>query len=310
MESVDKYQIKALKKQIFISNLKAWIIGVILIAELLFIGLYLTKSGLLGGMTSPGGNKVAVIHYDKEVTEPYTAKIMEKLESIRRDNSYKAVLFIMSSPGGSPAASEELSAYLRAFQEDKNITMYIESIAASGGYYIASAIRPLIANKNAIVGSIGVIMPHYNLEELAKKVGVSEDYLAAGKFKKPISMFKEIDEENRNYMIEHLLKPTYENFINTVALNRGLKPSQIRPFADGKIYIANAPQIRGILVDEISTLYRVRAKIRKALGGKQVAFVPVSVEKTVPFLPKLKLDLDLSLLLEQWREAKEKLSFH
>ncbi len=300
MESVDKYQIKALKKQIFISNLKAWIIGVILIAEIAFIGLYFTKSGILGTVATPIGNKVAVIRYNKEVTEPYTTKIMEKLDNIRKDKSYKAVLFIMSSPGGSPTASEELSEYLADFQKDKNITMYVESIAASGGYYIASAVRPLIANKNAIVGSIGVIMPHYNLGELAKKVGVSEDYLAAGKFKKPISMFKEIDEENRKYMTEHLLKPTYENFINSVAKNRGLKPEQIRPYAEGKIYVANAPEIQGILVDEISTLYRVRAQMRRSLGDEKLEFVTIQMEKQFPFLPELKVDLNLKSLTQQF----------
>ena len=300
MDSVDKYQIKALKKQIFISNLKAWIVGVILIAEIIFIGIYFTKSGILGAVATPMGNKVAVIRYNKEVTEPYTTKIMEKLDKIRKDSNYKAVLFIMGSPGGSPTASEELSEYLFDFQKDKNITMYVESIAASGGYYIASAVRPLIANKNAIVGSIGVIMPHYNLGELAKKVGVSEDYLAAGKFKKPISMFKEIDEENRKYMTEHLLKPTYENFINSVAQNRGLKPEQIRPFAEGKIYVANAPEIQGVLVDEISTLYRVKAKMRKALGDEKLQFVTILMEKQFPFLPEVKVDLNLKALTDQF----------
>jgi len=300
MDSVDKYQIKALKKQIFISNLKAWIIGVILIAEIAFIALYMTKSGLLGSSGVTLGNKVAVLRYDKEVTESYTAKIMEKLDMIRKDSAYKAVLFIMSSPGGSPTASEELSAYLVDFQKDKNITMYVESIAASGGYYIASAVKPLIANKNAIVGSIGVIMPHYNLGELAKKVGVSEDYLAAGKFKKPISMFKEIDEENRKYMTEHLLKPTYENFINSVAENRGLAPEQIRPFAEGKIYVANAPEIQGILVDKISTLYRVKAEMRKQFGEKKVSFVTIPMEKKIPFLPEIKVNLSLQELTDQF----------
>jgi protease-4 len=298
---VKDYEIKALKKQIFISNLKAWIIVLILIAEILFIGAYFAKSGLFGNTAIVGGKKVALIRYNREVTEEYTSKIMQKLDKIRNNKAYKAVLFVMGSPGGSPTASEELSEYLVEFQKDKNITMYVESIAASGGYYIASAVRPLIANKNAIVGSIGVIMPHYNLGELAKKVGVKEDYLAAGKFKKPISFFKEIDDENREYMTKHLLLPTYENFINSVAKNRGLKPEDIKPFAEGKIYIANAPEIKGILVDEISTLYKVKAKIRKELGDEKIEFVTIPMEKKYPFLPEVKVDLGLKELLEQFR---------
>ena len=297
MLEVKDYQIKELKKRIFISNLKAWMIGIILIAEVIFIGAYFAKSGIFGDSAVTAGKKVAVIRYNKQVTEEYSTKIMEKMDLIRKDKSYRAVLFIMSSPGGSPTASEELSEYLGEYQKDKNITMYIESIAASGGYYIASAIRPLIANKNAIVGSIGVIMPHYNMGELAKKVGVEEDYLAAGKFKKPISMFEAIDDENREYMTKHLLKPTYDNFVNSVAKNRGLSREQILPFAEGKIYIANAPEIKGVLIDEISSLYRVKAKMRKELRDDKIEFVKVKTEKKYPFLPEIKVDLNLKELL-------------
>lgn len=299
MEDVSKYQIKALKKQIFISNLKAWIIGVILIAEILFLGFYFTKSGLLGNTASVAGNKIAIIRYNKGVTEEYTSEIMDRLEKLRSDKSYKEILFIMSSPGGSPTASEELSEYLKSYQEDKNITMYVESIAASGGYYIASAVKPLIANKNAIIGSIGVIMPHYNLGELAKKLGIAEDYLASGKYKKPISFFKEIDEENRKYMIEHLLEPTYENFINSVAVNRNIDKDKLIPFTEGKIYIANAPEIRGILVDEISSLYKVKSSLKKKYGDK-VQFVKIEKEKKYPFLPEVKVGLSIKEILERF----------
>ena len=296
MDSVDKYQIRALKKEIFISNLKAWIIGIILIAEVLFIGLYFAKSGLFGSSVAVG-KKVAVVRYNKEVTESYTSKIMEKMDQLKKDKNYQEVLFVMASPGGSPTASEELSEYLKSYQKEKPVTMYIESIAASGGYYIASAIKPLIANKNAIVGSIGVIMPHYNLGELAKKVGITEDYLAAGKYKKPLSMFKEIDEENRKYMTEHLLKPTYENFINAVAANRGISRERLLPFTDGKIYIANAPEIKGILVDEISSLYKIKRSLRKKYG-QNIEFVNVELEKKYPFLPEIKVDLGIKELLQ------------
>jgi protease-4 len=296
-EEVHRQEIKSLKRQIFVSNLKAWIVGIILLAEILFIGSLLKRSGLFDEV-SIAPNKVAVIRYNKEVTEEYTATVMEKMDKILEDKSFKSVLFIMGSPGGSPTASEELSEYLKAFQQEKNVTMYVESIAASGGYYIASAIKPLIANKNAIVGSIWVIMPHYNLGELAKKVGVEEDYMAAGKFKKPISLFAKIDEENRKYMTDHLLKPTYNNFVSSVAKNRGLSKEQILAVADGKIFVANLPEIQGILVDEISSLYQVKKKIRERYTGK-VDFVNVNLDKKESFFPAVKLDLGLDALLKR-----------
>jgi len=299
-EQVHRQEIKALKKEIFISNLKAWIIGFILLVEVIFIGTLLKKSGLFLE-ESFSANKVAVVRYNKEVTEDFTTTVMEKMDAIKEDGSYKSVLFIMGSPGGSPTASEELSEYLKAYQKEMNITMYVDSIAASGGYYIASAVKPLIANKNAIVGSIGVIMPHYNLGELADKIGIEEDFMAAGKFKKPISYFSKIDKENKKYMTEHLLKPTYENFVQSVADNRGLTKEDILPFAEGKIFIANVPEIQGILVDEISSLYRVKAKIRKDLNATKVDFIAVNLEKESSFLPQVKVDLNLEALSNQIR---------
>ena len=293
-EEVHKQEVKALKKEIFISNLKAWIIGIILIAELVFIASIFKKSGMFTDEVS-AKKSVAVIRYNKPVTEEFTTTIMEKMDAIKDDKSYESVLFIMGSPGGSPTASEELSEYLKEYQKDMNITMYVESIAASGGYYIASAVKPLIANKNAIVGSIGVIMPHYNFGELAKKVGVEEDFMAAGKFKKPISFFSKIDKESKDYMTEHLLKPTYDNFVQAIADNRGLKKEDIIPFAEGKIFIANIPEIQGILVDEISSLYHVKAKIRKDLNSADVAFVNISTEEEPSFASMFKVNVNVGL---------------
>ena len=293
-EEVYKQEVKALKKEIFISNLKTWMIGILLVAEIIFVASLFKKSGMFSEVER-SGKSVAVIRYDKPVTEQFTTTIMEKMDAVKDDDAYESVLFIMGSPGGSPTASEELSEYLKAYQKDKNITMYVDSIAASGGYYIASAVKPLIANKNAIVGSIGVIMPHYNMGELAKKVGVEEDFMAAGKFKKPISYFAKIDKESKSYMTEHLLKPTYENFVQSVADNRGLKKEDILPFAEGKIFIANVPEIQGILVDEISSLYHVKAKIRKDLNSTDINFVDISLEEKDPFASMFHVKVDLGL---------------
>lgn len=296
---VHKKEIKSLEKQIFISNLKIWIVALILIAQIILIGAFFAKSGVIGDVGT-SINKVAVVNYNQEVTEPYTATVMEKLDKIAKDEQYKSVLFIMGSPGGSPTASEELSEYLKEYQKEMNVTMYVDSIAASGGYYIASAVKPLIANKNAIVGSIGVIMPHYNIGELAKKIGVEEDFMAAGKFKKPITMFSKIDEENREYMSKNLLEPTYENFIEAVANNRGIDKEEIRAVAEGKIYVASLPEIQGVLIDEISSLYKVKAKIREYYND-DVDFVKINLQEPEAFFPAVKVDVDLENPLSKLR---------
>jgi ClpP class serine protease len=112
-------------------------------------------------------------------------------------------------------------------------------------------------------------------------------------------MFSKIDEENREYMTTHLLKPTYDNFVQAVATNRGLKPEEIIPFAEGKIFIANVPEIQGILVDEVSSLYHVKAKIRKDLNSTDVDFITISLDSEPSFLPQVKVDLGLDALVNQ-----------
>lgn len=291
------YEIKILKRRILITNLKAWMVGVLLIAEIIFIVALFSKSGYLKEPVT-GNKRVAVITFDELITEEYTTRVMEKMDKILKDKNYKEVLFIMSSPGGSPTASEELSEYLKAYSKEKNVTMYVSSIAASGGYYIASAIKPLIANKNAIVGSIGVIMPHYNIGELADKIGIEEDNIAAGKYKQPLSLFKKVDSEQKEYLDKHLLLPTYENFINAVAVNREITKEQLLPFTEGKIYVANAPEIQGMLVDKISSLYQVKKDIKERLADSKIVFDTIELQEKPSLFPEVKVDMGLKELTE------------
>ena len=286
----EKLEIAKLKGELFISKIKALMFIIILVVEIFVIGFFVIDGGLI--KIAPPGPKIAVVNFNEEVTDAYVNKIMEDIDVALEKGEYKELLFIMNSPGGSPTASEELSEYLKEIKLKLPVTMYIQSIAASGGYYIASSIKPLLANKNAIVGSIGVIMPHYNFGGLAEKLGVEEDYLAAGKFKKPISMLKKIDPENREYLTDSILKPMYENFLKSVAINRGVDINIIRPLAEGRIYIANSPEIKDTLIDEITSLHKVK-KIIKAKYKKVEFYSVVSNPNGTLFGPKVDLDLNV-----------------
>lgn len=279
---------QSIKKDIIFKNLK---IGFMVIA---FIALMVFWSFRLGKLNPVKMNSVAIINFNEQITVDNVKKTITNLDEIFHDDSVREVLFVINSPGGSPAASEELSSYLKRFSKNKPITMYIESIAASGGYYIASAVKPLYSNQNAIVGSIGVIMPHYSFEETAKHLGVKEDYLAAGKFKKPVSLLKDLDDETKLYMQENLLQPTYQNFLNAVAKNRGISVEKIMPFAEGKIFIANSEKIRGVLIDEISTLIDIKTSLVEKHGPETVFY---EVEEKNGLMDLLKSNLNITIAL-------------
>lgn len=295
-ENKEILEIKKLKKEISFQEVKVLGVYIFLFFELLILATILAKYNGLSYLDLKEQNKVAVITLDKEITSETTQEIIEKLDKAKKDKSYKEILFIMNSPGGSPSASEEISEYLKEINQEKKITMYIEGMAASGGYYIASSIKPLKANKNAIVGSIGVIMTHYNAGELAKKIGVVEDNLSAGEYKQPISMFKEIDSKNKEYLKDRLLTPMYNNFVESMAVNRNKTKEEILKVAEGQVFLANDERIKGVLIDEITNLYKVKKEIENSYKEK-IEFETLELEKSfVKELLGTKLNINLTNL--------------
>ena len=159
------FKIKALKEKVVLFG-----VFILIIAELLFLASFFLK----GFSPSKIENKpyIATININKTITVPYIHTLIKKMDTLAKDKNCKEFLLIFNTPGGSPSASDEFNAYLKYINKKKKVNVYVESMAASGGYYIISAIKPIIANKNAVVGSIGVIMPHFVLKKLADKIGI------------------------------------------------------------------------------------------------------------------------------------------
>ena len=292
-------EIKKLKKEIAVSSIKQYGFILLLIAEVIFLAAIFIEFFDIKNPFSQelGREKIGVLHIDREITGKYIEHLVDAVEDIRKEKSYKALLVEISSPGGSPAASQEFASYLRDLNATLPVTIYVDEMAASGAYYIASAIKPIYANKNAIVGSIGVIMPHYNLSELARKIGVKEDTITAGKFKQPFSLFKEMTQENKTYVENALLKPAYRNFLEDVAHQRGIAPEKMKQFAEGKVYIASMPEIRGVLVDKITNLYKLKKAMRSRY--KDADFVDIGEKKTPRNLFHLLFSEGIATLLQR-----------
>ena len=271
-------EIKKLKKEISIASVKQYGFILLFIAEIIFIAAFFINFFDIKTPFSEeaGREKIALLHIDKPITGSYIEHLIQSVDEIKKDKHYKAMLVTLSSPGGSPTASQEFAEYLKDLNNTLPVTMYVDDMAASGAYYIASAIKPIYANKNAIVGSIGVIMPHYNASALAQKLGVKEDTITAGKFKQPFSLLKEMTEENKRYIENALLKPAYKNFLTDVAANRGIAPEKMAEFAEGKVYVASMPEIKGILVDETTNLFKLKEEMKKSY--KDAEFVTIAKE--------------------------------
>jgi protease-4 len=297
IDEVLETELKVYKTKLLIARLSLllWLV----IIGIIGFAVFSLFRGVSPGMAPfPLHPYIAVVNINRVITTDYANRLMEKLDRLKKSKECRGVLVIFNTPGGSPAGSDELAAYFKDFAKHKPLFGYVESMAASGGYYIASAFKPLLANKNAIVGSIGVIMPHYSLQKLAQKVGVEWDGIAVGKYKDVGNLLKKLTPDQKGYLEENLLQPTYQNFLKVVAKNRGIKLDKLKKYADGKIFLAS--KVKGVLVDRIITLTEVKNRLRQEFG-KNIRFYKVVVypPKGLPVQIKLKSDLGEFLKSQQ-----------
>jgi protease-4 len=151
------------------------------------------------------------------------------------DENVRAIVLEIDSPGGEVTASDVIyNAVVRA-RAKKPVVVYMDSLAASGGYYVACGGRYLMASDTTITGSIGVIIQTLNYEQLFNKVGLASVVFKSGKFKDMLNGARPITPEEREY-VQSFVMGTYEKFLGIVAKERSLPADALRnTIADGRI---------------------------------------------------------------------------
>jgi protease-4 len=171
------------------------------------------------------------------------------MRTAARDDSVKAVVVRIDSPGGSALASEVMWQAARRAAKDKPLIVSIGGMAASGGYYLASAGDTIFADPAGIVGSIGVVGGKFVIKDLFAKVGVTTESFAKGRNADLFSSAKPFDERQRK-MLTTWMRQTYDQFIERVKAGRGDKIKNIDEVARGRIFLARQAKDLG-MVDEI-----------------------------------------------------------
>ena len=184
--------------------------------------------------------------------------ILDSKETIRqlryflKQNSVKAVVLRVDSPGGIVAPSQEIYAEVKKFAAKKKIIVSMGSLAASGGYYISAPATMIYANPGTITASIGVILKLSNIESLMDKIGIKSHTLKTGKFKDSGSPLREFSAEDRA-MLQAVIDNTHQQFVKAVAEGRKLPIEDVRKIADGRIFSGEQAQEHK-LVDRLGTL--------------------------------------------------------
>lgn len=163
-------------------------------------------------------------------------EIIKDINAFRNDADIKAIILRIESPGGGIGPSQEIfREIIKKTKSDKKIIASMGSVAASGGYYIASATDGIIANPGTITGSIGVIMEYANLMEIAKKIGISPVVIKSGEFKDMGSPLRDLEESEKK-LFQELVDDLHLQFVTDVANARKMDIQTIASLADGRVY--------------------------------------------------------------------------
>jgi protease IV len=207
---------------------------------------------------------------DKESFYTYPsmiATIKEELTRASRDESVKALVLRINTPGGTVTASDIIYHELKLFKASRKIPVIasIMDVGASGGYYIASAADRIMAHPSTVTGSIGVIMLTVNAHGLLEKVGVEATAITSGPRKDMGSPFRVMTPEERS-IFQGLIDSFYQRFLSVVQEGRpNLQMEQIKKLADGRIYTGDQAKAAG-LVDDIGYLEEAIDAAKKKAG--------------------------------------------
>lgn len=224
---------------------------------LLFLGLIVVAVLIAAGADETDLNlaaeKVAIIPIEGEIVD--ARETLDLLHRYARNRQVKAIVVRINSPGGAIAPSQEIySAILRIRQEGTPVIASLDSVAASGGYYIAAACDPIIANSGTITGSIGVILQWFDMKELVQWAKLKPQTITSGPLKDAGSPFREITDAERQYF-QGIVTQLHQQFVRDVSAGRKdkLKPEEVAGLADGRIFTGDQA-LALKLIDQVGTI--------------------------------------------------------
>ena len=187
------------------------------------------------------------------------------LRDARKRKRVKAVVLRINSPGGSALASDLIWRELRLTDEKKPVIVSFGDVAASGGYYLATAGRQILGMPGTLTGSIGVIQGKFNFRQLLASLGITVDGLEKGKRAGYASLTRSFSEQEARLIQEQLREFYEELFLKKVADSRGQPVEKIRELAEGRVWTGAQALDRG-LIDQKGGLVQAVEAAHQAAG--------------------------------------------
>ena len=212
-----------------------------------------------GRLKSTASDKIAIVYAQGDImygdgSEEYIGqgKIIESLKKIRKDNSIKAIVLRVNSPGGSALVSDLILRELELTKKEKPLVVSMGNYAASGGYYISCNADKIVAEPTTITGSIGVFGMIPNFSKLADNIGINAEQVGTNAQSLGYSPFEPMTKSFYNVTREGVEK-TYKTFVSRVANGRNLPLSKVDSIAQGRVWTGTEALKIG-LVDSLGDL--------------------------------------------------------
>jgi protease IV len=275
----------------------AFFLFVLAVFTLVYLTLH--AGGEQSSLRSTFGDKIGVVELQGVILDPGT--VVPQLKKFADDDSIKAIILHVNSPGGGVAASEEIYREVKRIRDEKHkhVVASIESVGASGAYYVSSATNKIYADNGSVVGSIGVIAQWVNYGDLLRWAKLKDITMKAGEFKDTGSPTRDMTPAEQAYL-QSLIDNMHTQFIQAVADGRKAKVADIKAIADGKVWTGQqALSLK--LIDQVADFEAAVDDTAKAVGisGKPVLVHPEKERKTL-------LDL-LFGDVSEWLPSREKL---
>jgi len=210
----------------------AFFLFALAVFALIYLALHAgTEEAGFGGF----GDRIGVVDLEGVILSP--EPVVGELKRFADDSSIKAIILHVNSPGGGVAASEEIYREVKRIREEKKkrIVVSVESVGASGAYYIASAADKIYADNGSIVGSIGVIAQWVNYGDLMKWAKLKDVVLKTGEFKDTGDPARDLTPAEQAYM-QSLIDNMFGQFVHAVADGRDMKFDDVKAIANGKVW--------------------------------------------------------------------------
>ncbi len=252
-----------------------WIlIGIVALFMLMFFlfGLFAMK-GLNSSSISLDSNSllesvgdsdspIAVVEVKGVIME--SDKTIRLLHKAEKDNSVKAIILRIDSPGGAVGPTQEIYEEIMRIDINKPIYASFSSVAASGGYYLGSACRKIFSNAGTITGSIGVIMQFMDMSKLYKWAKLKPQTIKAGKYKDIGNPARSMTKEEKTFM-DSMITKVHKQFIDDIMRKRShVIKKDINELAQGQIFSGEEAKELG-LVDEVAGLWKAGRMIHEEM---------------------------------------------